>query len=69
VVVAPLEPAASGTFADKLNPEIVVDGLSCRLVIQELATVRSSVLGQAGASAEQDRDAIIAALDLLFTGF
>jgi toxin CcdB len=69
VVVAPLEPAASGTFADRLNPEIIVDGLACRLIIQELATVRRSVLGQARASADAERDAIIAALDLLFTGF
>jgi hypothetical protein len=69
VVVAPLEPAASGTFADKLNPEIVVEGTPHRLIMQELVTVRTSVLGQAQMSAEPERDAIIAALDLLFTGF
>ena len=69
VVIAPLEPAASGTFADKLNPEIVLDGTSYRLVTQELAAVRASILGQARLSAQQNRDAVIAALDLLFTGF
>jgi hypothetical protein len=68
-VVAPLEPAASGTFADKLNPEIMVGGVAHRLITQELATVRRSVLGQTRASAESDRAAVIAALDLLFTGF
>jgi hypothetical protein len=69
VVVAPLEPATSGTFADKLNPEIPIDGVPHRLIAQELATVRTSVLGQAKMSAESEHDAIIAALDLLFTGF
>src|SRR3990167_8999882 len=63
VVIAPLEPAASGTFADKLNPEIVLDGTSYRLVTQELAAVRTSILGQARLSAQQNRDAVIAALD------
>jgi hypothetical protein len=69
VVVAPLEPEGSGTFADKLNPAIVVDGQSFRLVAQELVTVRRSVLGEARASAEHERGAIVGALDLLFTGF
>ena len=69
VVVAPLEPAASGTFADKLNPEIVVEGTPYRLITQELVTVRSAVLGQAKMSAASEHDAIVAALDLLFTGF
>jgi toxin CcdB len=69
VVVAPLERAASGTFADRLNPRIEVDGQPFVLVAQELVTVRKSVLGNPRASIASDRDAIIAALDLLFTGF
>jgi toxin CcdB len=69
VVVAPLEPAALGTFADRLNPEIVVDGTPYRLITQELVTVRASVLGQAKTSAQSEHGAIITALDLLFTGF
>jgi toxin CcdB len=69
VVVAPLEPAGSGTFADRLNPRVVVDGEPFVLVAQELATVRKSVLGNPRASIANERDAIIAALDMLFTGF
>jgi toxin CcdB len=69
VVVAPLEPAASGTFADRLNPRIEVDGQPFVLMAQELVTVRKSVLGTPRASVAGARDAIIAALDLLFTGF
>ena len=69
VVVAPLEPAASGTFADRLNPRIEVDGQPFVLMAQELVTVRKSVLGTPCASVAGARDAVIAALDLLFTGF
>jgi toxin CcdB len=69
VVVAPLEPAASGTFADRLNPRVDVDGQPYVLMAQELVSVRKSVLGASRASIASERDAIIAALDLLFTGF
>jgi toxin CcdB len=68
VVVAPLEPAASGTFADRLNPSVVVDGRPFVLITQELATVRKRALGRPQASIASNRDKIIAALDLLFTG-
>jgi len=69
VVVAPLEPAASSTFADRLNPRVDVDGQLYVLVTQELVTVRKGVLGDPRASIAKDRDAIVAALDLLFLGF
>src|ERR1700726_2296463 len=69
VVVAPLQPAASGTFADRLNPRVDVDGQPFVLVAQELVTVRKSVLGSPCGSIAGARDAVIAALDLLFTGF
>jgi toxin CcdB len=69
VVVAPLEPAASGIFADRLNPRVEVDGQSLVLVAQELVTVRKSLLGTVRASIAGERSAIIAALDLLFIGF
>jgi len=68
-VVAPLEPAGSGTFADRLNPRVEIDGQAFVLITQELVTVRRSVLGQTRGSIAGERDAIIAALDLLFTGF
>ncbi len=69
VVVAPLEPAASGTFADRLNPRIEIDGQPFVLMAQELVTVRKSVLGAPRAGVAGARDAVISALDLLFTGF
>ena len=69
VVVAPLEPAGTGTFADRLNPQLEIDSQPFVLIAQELVTVRKSALGPARASAVAERDRIIAALDLLFTGF
>jgi toxin CcdB len=69
VVVAPLERAAADNVVDRLNPHLEVEGESLVLVAQELVTVRKAALGQARASVEGERDKIIAALDLLFTGF
>jgi toxin CcdB len=69
VVVAPLERAASGTFADRLNPQVVVDGEPFALIAQEIVTVRKSALQNPVGSLTAERDKIIAALDLLFTGF
>jgi toxin CcdB len=69
VVVAPLESAASGTFADRLNPQVEVEGQPFVIVAQELVTVRKNLLGNPCASVAGARDAIIAALDLLFAGF
>jgi toxin CcdB len=69
VVVAPLEPAAAGTFADRLNPHIDVEGQNYALIAQEIVTIRKSVLGSVRGSGASARDRIIAALDLLFTGF
>ena len=69
VVVAPLESAGSSTFADRLNPQVQVDGQSYVLIAQEIVTVRKSVLGRAHASIASERDKIIGALDMLFTGF
>ena len=69
LVVAPLEPAASGTFADRLNPRVEIDGNAFVLITQEIVTVRKSVLGKTQASLVGERDRIVGALDLLFTGF
>ena len=67
IVVAPLEPA-HGTFADRLNPPVTVDGESYVMIAQEVVTVRKSALGKPCGSIANERDKIIAALDLLFTG-
>jgi toxin CcdB len=69
LVVAPLEPASSSTFADRLNPRVEVEGNAFVLITQEIVTVRKSVLGHPRASIAAERDKIISALDMLFTGF
>lgn len=67
VVVAPLEPAR-GTFADRLNPSVTIEDETYVVIAQEVVTVRKSVLGNPRGSLATERDKIIAALDLLFTG-
>lgn len=69
VVVAPLEPAGADTFADRLNPRLDVENEPFVLIAQELVTIRKSALGPSCASLAAERDRIIAALDVLFTGF
>jgi len=69
MVVAPLEPAASSTFADRLNPPVEIEGNAFVVITQEIVTVRKSVLGTPRASIAAERDNLIRALDLLFTGF
>jgi toxin CcdB len=69
VVVAPLERAETGSFADRLNPRVSIDGAPFALIAQEIVTVRKSALRDAVGSLAAERDKIIAALDLLFTGF
>jgi toxin CcdB len=69
VVVAPLEPANTDTFADRLNPQVNIGSEHFVLIAQEVVTVRKAALGQARGSLASERDKIIAALDVLFTGF
>jgi len=69
VVVAPLEAASGGKFADRLNPAVTLEDRPFVLIAQELVAVRKSALGAARGSLGHERDQIIAALDLLFTGF
>jgi toxin CcdB len=69
VVVAPLETADSGKYADRLNPRVSVEDKAFMLIAQEIVTVRKSVLGRSCGSLAHERDNIVAALDLLFTGF
>jgi toxin CcdB len=69
VVVAPLETADNGKYADRLNPRVNLEDKAFTLIVQEIVTVRKSVLGGSCGSLAHERDHIIAALDLLFTGF
>ena len=69
VVVAPLEPAETDTFADRLNPRFDIESGPFVLIAQELVTIRKAALGAPRGSLAGERDRIIAALDVLFTGF
>lgn len=53
----------------RLNPTATVDGVEYALVFQELAAVPKSLLGERVQSLAARRTELIAALDLLFTGF
>jgi len=68
-VVAPLVLAeAMGLSARQLNPKFTVHGVIVVMSTAELAGVPRRLLGKKVISLKQQRDEIIAALDLLFTG-
>jgi toxin CcdB len=69
VVVAPLVLAERfGKPATGLNPAFQVEGKDVVLSVAELAGISWAHLGEAVQSLAEDRESIIAALDLLFTG-
>jgi toxin CcdB len=68
-IVAPLIPRERMAGADRLNPLVSVDGREYWLATHELFAVDRRVLRTSVANLESRRDAIIAALDLLFVGF
>jgi toxin CcdB len=68
-VVAPLVSRELMRGAHRLNPILVVEGREYWLAAHELFAVDRHVLRAKVATVADHRDAIIAALDLLFTGF
>jgi toxin CcdB len=68
-VIAPLVARADMTGAGRLNPIVVVDGREFWLATHELFAADRRVLGKTIASLSEQRDAIIAAIDFVFTGF
>lgn len=69
VVVAPMVRAdAFGRPAATLNPVFTIADARVVLSVAELAGVSRSGLGQRITSLADERDVILAALDLLFTG-
>lgn len=68
-VVAPLVKASEIDAVARLNPSFVVARQQVFLSILEIASVRRSGLGKTVANLDSKRDKIIAAIDLLFTGF
>lgn len=69
VVVAPLfEEHAFGTPAAILNPTFVIEDRRVVLSTAELAGISRSALGEEVTTLTHERDNVMAALDLLFTG-
>jgi toxin CcdB len=68
-VVAPLVPREQMTGAHRLNPIVAIGGREYWLATHELFAVDRRILRQPLANVSNDRDAIIAALDFVFTGF
>ena len=68
-VVAPLaRPETVGPPMKTVNPRVSVGGSDHIVLIHLLAAIPASSLGKPVGSVASQRDAIIAALDLLFTG-
>jgi toxin CcdB len=68
-VVAPLVPRDQMTGAHCLNPIMPVEGREFWLATHELFAVDQRILRGKVATLADQRDAIIAALDFVFTGF
>jgi toxin CcdB len=68
-VVAPLVPRDQMKGASRMNPIVNVDGQEFWLATHELFAVDRRMLRKAVASLAQERDAIITALDFVFTGY
>ena len=68
-VVAPLVPRDQMKGASRMNPIVNVDGKEFWLATHELFAVDRRMLRTTIASLSQQRDAIITALDFVFTGY
>jgi toxin CcdB len=70
-VVVPLRPYLldKNSVISKLHPAIKVGGSEYRAVVNELAGVRSSVLGKPVYSAAEVRQQLLEAYDFIVTGF
>jgi toxin CcdB len=53
----------------RLNPRLMVEGRSLVALTQDIASVPRRLLKHPVMNLSQERDALLAALDLLFTGF
>jgi toxin CcdB len=68
-VVAPLATASvMGRPLSRLNPSWEIEGATVVLSTQELSGVPRGLLGDVVTSLASDRERVLAALDLLFTG-
>jgi toxin CcdB len=69
-VVVPLckPEVLSGKPAERLNPQFELEGRKVLMLTPQLAGVSGKALGERVANLADERPAIIAALDLVFTG-
>ena len=68
VPLAPASPAARSAAMQTLTPILTVDGKDYVLATPQLAGIAARELGPVIADLSGERRAIVAALDLLFTG-
>jgi toxin CcdB len=68
VIAAPLVEATDRLIESRLHPSILLAGRRYALIVEELAAIQISSLGRVVGFAEPVRYAVVAALDLLFTG-
>jgi toxin CcdB len=68
-VVAPLIARQEMTGARQLNPLVSIDGREFWIAIYELFAIEQHMLGTKIANVGDQRDAIVGAIDFLFTGF
>ena len=68
VVVPLMNIGYFGQPAKRLNPVFEIEQLEVVMSTTELAGVRANILGRKATSLSDQRDSIIAALDLLLTG-
>lgn len=68
-LVVPAYPLdAESNPISRLNPLVEIGGTRHYLAVQEMAAIRCSSLGAVEGSLRKNRDAIIAAIDVLVTG-
>ena len=68
-IVAPLIARKEMLGARQLNPLVTVDGREYWIAVYELFAIEQRMLSPKVASVGDQRDAIVGAIDFLFTGF
>lgn len=68
-IVAPLVGRSEMVGARQLNPLVTVEGHEYWIAVYELFAIEQRMLGAKVGSVEDQRDALIAAIDFLFIGF
>jgi toxin CcdB len=70
ILCAPVIPRSDwGALVPKLHLEVTVDGTACVLLMSQLVALPRSELGAVVGSAIDRRDDMIAAVDLIVSGF